>query len=209
MIIFYCVPTPNGQKIAILLEEMKLTYKLVMQERKVGEPPNLDYLEINPIGKYPSIVDEISLEGKKIVLFETHAISLYLVEKTKLMLPNNEEERSSSHIWASVISSGLTPLMGTQYFIQFRSGEYETKVSSWVIEEANRYLSAIDLRLANNKYLAGNNLSYADCLAFPILNISARRLPGGINHYQNINEWINELSKRPAFIEGSKLTKNN
>ncbi|MDC0074932.1 glutathione S-transferase family protein [Alphaproteobacteria bacterium] len=209
MIIFYCVPTPNGQKIAILLEEMKLTYKLLMQERKVGEPPNLDYLEINPIGKYPSIVDKISPEGKEITLFETHAIALYLVEKTKLMVPSNEEERSNSHIWASVISSGLTPLMGTQYFIQFRSGEYETKISSWILEEAIRYLSAIDFRLSNNKYLAGDSLSYADCLAFPILNISARRLPEGINHYQNIKEWISELSKRPAFIEGVKLTKNN
>jgi Glutathione S-transferase len=207
MITFYCVPTPNGQKIAILLEEMKLTYKLIMQERKVGEPPNLDYLEINPIGKYPSIVDEDTSDGKKIILFETHAIALYLVEKTKLMLPNNQEERSNSHIWSSVISSGLTPLMGTQYFIQFRSGENETEVSSWILEEANRYLSAIDLRLSNNKYLAGDSLSYADCLAFPILNISARRLPGGISNYQNIEGWISELSKRPAFIIGSKLTK--
>ena len=150
MITFYCVPTPNGQKIAILLEEMNLTYKLIMQERKVGEPPNLDYLKINPIGKYPSIVDENTSDGKKIIIFETHAIALYLVEKTKLMLPNNQEERSSSHIWSSVISSGLTPLMGTQYFIQFRSREFETEVSSWILEEVNRYLSAIDLRLSNN-----------------------------------------------------------
>mgnify|MGYP001239402596 CR=1 FL=1 len=211
MIDFYSVPTSNGQKIAILLEEMSLEYKLIMIEREKGQLPNKDYLKINPIGKYPAIIDNFvdNNESKSIIIFETQAIALYLTDKTNLLLPKKIDDRNNAHIWSSAISSGLTPLLGTQYFIQYRAKKDLSEIHSWILNEIERYLNAFDLRLSNNRFLAGSDISYADVLTFPIMNNSLSRIPGCIDKHENIKRWIRMLIDRPAFKRGIEISSLN
>ncbi|MBL43107.1 MAG: hypothetical protein CMM49_10665 [Rhodospirillaceae bacterium] len=206
MIDFYCVPTSNGQKIAILLCELGLEFNLIKVNRLAGEPPSDDYLKINPIGKYPSIID-IDSKNKKTTVFETQAIAQYLIEKTQLLLPKKIEERVNSHIWANAVSSGLTPLLGSQYYVQFRSKTNLNEINDWFLLEIKRYLQAFDKRLETNNFLAGDNISYCDVMAFPILFGSVKRLPDDFNNYNNISRWLNSLIGRPSFRRGIEIAK--
>jgi len=206
MIDFYCVPTSNGQKIAILLCELDLKFNLIQVKRVAGEPPNESYLNINPIGKYPSIIDYEN-PNKKIIIYETQAIAQYLTEKTQLLLPKDSEERANAHIWANVISSGLTPLLGSQYFVQFRAKSNLDEINSWFLSEIKRYLKAFNERLENNKFLSGSSISYCDIMAFPIMFGSINRLPNGLNDYNFISRWVKSLEERPSFKIGLKITK--
>ncbi|PPR75879.1 MAG: Disulfide-bond oxidoreductase YfcG [Alphaproteobacteria bacterium MarineAlpha2_Bin1] len=205
MIDFYCVPTSNGQKIAILLNELGLEFNLIKVKRLAGEPPSDEYLKINPVGKYPSIID-FDCENKKIIIFETQAIAQYLTEKTQLLLPNKIEERVNSHIWANVISAGLTPLLGSQYFIEFRAKTNLGEINYWILSEIKRYLKAIDERLEKNIYLAGDTISYCDVMAFPIMFGSIKRLPDSLNNYNHISRWIDVLKNRDSFRRGLEIT---
>ena len=208
MIDFYCVQTSNGQKIAILLEEMNLNYNLKLVEREPGQPPNKEFLKINPIGKYPAIIDIYSFNNKSnsTIIFETQAIALYLIEKTNLLIPRNLEDRNNAHIWSNALSSGLTPLFGTQYFIQYRAKKDLSEINFWILSEIKRYLNAFDLRLSKSTFLAGSEISYADILSFPIMNNSVKRLPGVIDKYENIKRWLDVLKKRPAFKRGLEIS---
>ena len=205
MIDFFCVPTSNGQKIAILLCELGVEFNLIQIKRIAGEPPNDNYLKINPIGKYPSIIDYDNSE-KKIIIYETQAIAQYLIEKTKLLLPSSMEERVNAHIWANVISSGLTPLLGSQYFVQYRAKTNLDEINDWFLSEINRYLKAFNKRLQKNKFLSGPSLSYCDIMAFPIMFGSVKRLPYGLKNYNFISRWLESLQERPAFKKGLKIT---
>lgn len=205
MIDFYCVPTSNGQKIAILLCELGVEFNLIKVNRVAGEPPSDTYLKINPIGKYPSIVDFNNL-NQKIIVYETQAIAQYLIEKTQLLLPQKLEERVNANIWSNAISSGLTPLLGSQYFVQYRSETNLDEINEWLLTEIYRYLRAFNNRLENNTYLAGENISYSDVMAFPIMFSSIKRLPDNLNNYNNITRWLKLLQDRPSFIRGVKIT---
>ncbi len=202
MIDFYVVPTANGQKGAIMLEESGLAYRAHRVRRNVGAPPTPDYLRINPIGKYPSIVDEDGPGGTPITVFETLAIALYLAEKTGRLLPADPSERAAAHIWASVANTGLTPLMGTQYFLQLRASTDVSEVTEWVLSEVQRYLVAMNQRLGEAQYLAGDTYSLADVMTYPVLATSVQRLEEGFSAYDNIGRWVEEVSRRPAVIRG-------
>lgn len=202
MIDFYVVPTANGQKGAIMLEESGLDYRAHQVRRKMGAPPPADHLKINPIGKYPTIVDDDGPDGTPISVFETLAIALYLAEKAGRLLPANASERAAAYMWASAANAGLTPMMGTQYFLEFRTSADVSDVSAWILSEVQRHLVAIDQRLGEARYLAGDSYSVADVLTYPVLATSVQRLEGGYSMYDNIKRWTEEVSQRPAVIRG-------
>lgn len=205
MIDFYLVPTANGQKSAIMLEEAGLAYRAQRIVRAVGGPPSADYLKINPIGKYPAIVDQEGPDGRPITVFETLAIALYLAEKSGRLLPANARERAAAHIWASVANTNLTPMMATQYFLGVRAKTDVSEATDWVVSEVFRFLAAMDQRLSEAEYLAGGSFSIADVLTYPAVATSVRRLEGGFSAYDNIVRWCTIVSRRPAVKRGMEI----
>lgn len=203
MIEVYLVPTANGQKVAILLEELGLPYEAHHVVRAVGDPPTAAYLRISPLGKYPAIVDR-GAGGGPLRVFETMAIALYLTEKAGQLLPTNLAERSQAHAWASVAATNLTPTMATQYFLTLRATRDVREATDWVVGEAHRCLAAIDSRLGSVPYLAGDAFSYADVLTYPLMATSVQRLDGGFEPYRNIARWFEQVAARPAVQRGMK-----
>ena len=208
MIDYYFVPTANGQKIAIMLEEAGIQYTPHLVERKPGDSPEEKYLLISPLGKYPAIVDQDGPKGCRVTLFETLAITFYLTEKAPSLMPVDPSARFSAHAWAAVASTNLTPMMATQYFLTLRAKSDVSEATKWVEGEAFRCLEAIDRRLEAAQYLAGDDFSYADVLTYPLIVTSARRLGPGLESYSCISRWVELLSERPAFRRGMEVSSN-
>lgn len=202
MIDFYCVPTANGQKIAILLEELKAPYEMHLISRRAGDLPDDDYLKISPLGKYPAIVDHDCSEKESVNVFETHAIALYCSEKYGQLIPEDKISRAYAHAWASVASAGLTPVMATQYFLTLRAASNVSEATLWVENEAHRCLRALNFRLGESKFLAGEIISYADILTYPLIATSVKRLSEGTGLYKNLSRWFEMLSSRASFKKG-------
>jgi len=204
MIEVYLVPTANGQKVAIMLEELGLAYVARRIVRTVGDTPSADYLALNPMGKYPTIVD-FEAEGGPLAVFETLAIALYLTEKTQRLVPADIKARVAAYAWAAVAASDLTPTMATQYFLTLRATTDVSEATAWVVDEAHRFLSAIDRRLGDERFLAGAEYSYADILTYPLMATSVQRLEGGFSTYKNIQRWVELVGARPAVVRGMKI----
>ncbi len=197
----YLVPTANGQKVAVLLEELGLPYVAHRVTRTVGDQPSADYLKLNPMGKYPTLVDA-DVDGAPLAVFETLAIALYLTEKVGALIPADKKERAAAHTWAALAASDLTPAMATQYFLTLRAQTDVQEVTDWVLSEIDRFLTAIDARLGAVPYLAGDTYSYADVMMYPLMATSVQRLAGGHAAYPNITRWADEVGARPAVQKG-------
>ena len=206
MIEVYLVPTANGQKVAVLLEELGLPYVAHRIVRTAGDRPPESYLALNPMGKYPTLVDP-DAPGGPLAVFETLAIAQYLLEKTGKLLPASPAARSAAHMWAAVAASDLTPAMATQYFLTLRATTDVTEATDWVLSEIHRFLAAIDARLARATYLAGNDYSYADVLTYPLMVTSVQRLEGGYARYRNIARWVDLVGARDAVKKGMAVAR--
>jgi GSH-dependent disulfide-bond oxidoreductase len=202
----YLVPTANGQKVAVLLEEIGLPYVAHRIVRTAGDRPSDSYLALNPMGKYPTLVDP-DAAGGPLAVFETLAIALYLIEKTGMLLPSSVAARSAAHTWAAVAASDLTPAMATQYFLTLRATTDVTEATDWVLSEIDRFLTAIDRRLAAETYLAGQDYSYADVLTYPLMVTSVQRLEGGYGHYRNVARWAELVGSRDAVKKGMAVAR--
>ncbi len=156
MITLYTAATPNGHKASIMLEECALVYNVHPLALGKGEQKQDWYLQINPNGRIPAIVDH---DNDDFAVFESGAILIYLAEKTGQFLPPNASEnpkgRSLAIQWLMFQMGGLGPMMG-QANVFFR---YAEEKIPYAIEryqkETRRLLEVLDTRLADSEYLAG------------------------------------------------------
>lgn len=202
MIELYCVPTANGQKATILLEESGLRYRAIHVVRAVGAPPPLSYLDISPMGKYPALVDKNPGFPHAVTVFGTLAIALYVCERSQKMLPADLESRASAWSWASVVATDLSPMMGVQYFTTLRARSDLSEATQYVEAEARRALRAMEQRLSESDFLAGSEFSFADALAYPLAVTSIRRLAEELAPYDALVRWRDRVGARPGVIAG-------
>ena len=202
LIDLHFVPTANGQKITIMLEECGLPYRSIRKPHGATGPGAPNISTLNPIGRYPVIVDPTGPDGAPATVFESLAIALYLAEKSGRLLPSQGPARSASLVWAAVACTDLTPTMAAQFFLTLRAESDLGEAVAWVEAEARRFLHAIDLRLAQAEYLAGAPFSLADVLTFPLMATSVQRLEGGFGGYPNIARWFEQVAARPAVQKG-------
>jgi len=207
MIDFYLIRTANGQKVAIVLEELGLAYRV--HELKSGDPfkDSPEYRAIHPQGKLPAIVDTEGPDGKPITVFQSLAIGLYLAEKTGRLLPTDPRARTEAYIYAAVTATDLTPNLAVQYFTTLRAKSDVSEATGFVVSEAKRALHAIDLRLGAVPYLAGSEFSLADALTFPLMATSVQRLPDGFRPYANIARWFDLVGQRPGVKRGMAISR--
>lgn len=111
---FYYWPTPNGQKVAIFLEESHLSYAINPVDISKGVQFTLDFERISPNNRMPAIVDrELDFS-----IFESGAILLHLAEKTGQFISTTPEERAEVLQWLFWQMGGLGPRLGQPVFFR-------------------------------------------------------------------------------------------
>jgi GST-like protein len=205
MIDFYTWPTPNGRKVAIMLEETSLPYQVVKVDVTSGDQFKPEYLAINPNGKIPTIVDHEGPGGGDLSVFESGAILVYLAEKAGMLLPGETEARIVAVEWLMFQMSGLGPMLGqAHYFRRFAEERVPYAIERYE-KEARRLYRVLDQRLGEAEYLAGA-YSIADIASYPWI---ARYEWQGVAlaDYANVARWFAAISARPAVQRGMKVPK--
>ncbi len=193
MIKFYFHHTPNPMKVALLLEELGLSYEVVPLDTFKGEQHSQDYLAVNPNGKAPALEDH----GTRV--FDSNAILLYLAEKHSAFL-GAPDERAEMLSWLFWIASGLGPFSGQWVHFQTaganEGGDYAKRRYKY---EAERHYGVLDRHLVGRDFVVGNSYTIADMAAWGWVDRHARVLgPDGIDAFPEVKRWYSGVNARPA-----------
>ena len=200
MINFYTAPTPNGHKISCTLEELELDYEVKLVNLSKGEQKELDYLELNPNGRIPTIVDR---DNDDFVVFESGAIMIYLAEKTGELMPTDDKGRSRVMQWLMFQMAGIGPMMGqANVFARYFPEKIQPAIDRYQ-NESRRLFEVLDTRLSESEWLA-DDYSIAD-----IANwcwVRTYKWSGvsrdGLEH---LDRWMTAMKERPAMQRGIQI----
>ena len=210
MIDLYYAPTPNGWKISIMLEECKLPYNLISMNLGKGDQFKPEFLEISPNNRMPAIVDYKGPEGRKISVFESGAILVYLAEKTGQFLSNEPFERMKAIEWLFWQVGGLGPMAGqVSHFVNYAPnfpGDHSYSEKRYK-DEYDRLLGVMDNILKESDFLAGD-YSIADMASFPWVT-AYKRYEVDLDTFPNVRRWFDEIKQRPAVRKGIDLGKEH
>lgn len=200
MIDFYTAPTPNGQKVAILLEELGVPYTVKPIEFSSGDQKLPEYLKINPNGRIPTIVDR---ENGDFAVFESGAILMYLAEKCAKFLPTERNARSRVIQWVMFQMGGIGPMQGqANVFLRYFPETFPPVIERYQ-KETKRLYSVLETQLRGRDYLC-DEYSIADIASFPWVaihewaGVSVADLP-------NVSAWLKRMHARPAVQRGLKV----
>jgi len=199
MIELYYFPSPNGMKIAIMLEECGLPYQVVPVDIGSGEQFRPEYLALNPNNKIPTIVDQET--GTSV--FESGAILIYLAEKSKQFLPKASDERIEVLSWLFWQAGGLGPMAGqAHHFRAFATEDVPYGIERYT-NEVNRLYGVMDRRLRDAEYLAGD-YSIADIACWPWI-LSHERQGQNLDDFREVKRWFEAIGNRPAVVRAHAL----
>lgn len=204
MITLYTWPTPNGKKISILLEELKLPYKAVPIDIGAGDQFAPDFLKISPNNKIPALVDSEGPDGKPISIFESGAIMIYLAGKTGKFLPKTDRERYDVLQWLMFQMGGLGPMLGQAHHFRLYAPESIQYAIDRYTKEAHRLYGVLDKALEKTGYLAAGQYTIADIACWPWVG-SHNNHGVALDQYPNVLRWFNKIAERPAVKKGSAL----
>jgi GST-like protein len=204
MIDFYYWPTPNGWKVAIMLEECGLKYRTVPVNIGKGDQFKPDFLAISPNNRMPAIVDHDE-PGGSVPVFESGAILLHLAEKTGRFAPTDRRGRKEMMEWLFWQVGNLGPMAGQlSHFVNYAQGEHPYSHKRYA-DEYNRCLGVLDRRLAGRDFILGD-YSIADMASFPWVLIS-KPLGQALDDFPNLARWREAVKSRPAVQRGVDLGK--
>jgi GST-like protein len=201
----YSLPTANGQKVHIALEELELSYEPHFVDMAAGEHRSDWYRGLNPFGRAPLIVDPGGPGGEPLVLAETTAILLYLAEKCGRLIPADAHGRIEVVQWLSMIASNVGPAFRGEFHFGHKPHVRNEEAKAYFEAEAHSCLDALERRLAGRDYLVGEAFTVADIQCYPVLAASAVRLDGGLEPYPNLRRYRDTLAERPALRRGMAL----
>ncbi len=208
-IALYYWPTPNGHKISLALEEMKLDYDLHPVNIGKGEQFTPEFLAISPNNRMPAIVDPKGPRGKPISVFESGAILQYLGRKTGKFYPKDERARVSVDEWLMWQMAGLGPMAGQySHFVNYaaRLVDDDSKIAyarERYAKETLRLLGVLDRRLAVRDYVA-DTYSIADMASFPWVRAAAR-MGLDMSALNHVRAWLDRIEARPAVARALKV----
>ena len=208
----YSLGTPNGQKVTIMLEELlALGHKGAEYDAwliKIGEGEQFGsgFVAINPNSKIPALMDRSGPNPVRV--FESGAILLYLAEKFGALVPTESAKRAECLSWL-FWQMGSAPYLGGGFghFYAYAPTKIEYAIDRFAME-TKRQLDVLDRRLAESKYLAGDDYTIADIAVWPWYGGLAKGLLYGageflaVQEYKNVNRWADEIGARPAVRRG-------
>ena len=210
MIDLYYWPTPNGKKVTILLEECGLPYNIVPLDIGRGDQFKDEFLKFNPNHRMPVIVDhEPKGGGAPISVFESGAIMMYIAEKAGCFWPQDLRGKYEVTQWIMWQMANQGPKLGECGHFR-RLGDTEGDQSYAVrrfTDEANRLYGVLNNRLVDRQYLAGDEYTIADMIAYP-WTVNWQGQGQDIDEFKYFKRWFEEIGKRPAVQRGLAVGKD-
>jgi GST-like protein len=204
----YSMPTPNGVKVSIMLEETGLPYEVHRVAFESNDQLSPEFLSLNPNNKIPAILDPNGPGGQPLPLFESGAILLYLAEKTGQLLPADPARRIETIQWLMFQMGGMGPMFGQLgFFHKFAGKDYEDKrPRDRYAAESKRLLGVLDRHLEGRRWIMGDEYTIADIATFPWVNnlvgfYGAREIVG-FEEFRNIGRVLQAFVERPAVARG-------
>jgi GSH-dependent disulfide-bond oxidoreductase len=203
MIDFYYWPTPNGWKVAIMLEECGLPYRVISVNIGRGEQFAPAFLAISPNHRMPAIVDQDV--DPPVPVFESGAILLYLAEKTGRFLPDDALGRKEATEWLFWQVGNQGPAGGQlSHFVNYAPDGQDYARQRYA-DEYDRCLGVLERRLEGREYLLGD-YSIVDMICWPWVLI-AKPLGQSLEAFPNVTAWRQRVKERPAVQAGVDLGK--
>jgi GST-like protein len=209
----YSVPTPNGVKVSIALEEIGLPYEPHRVSFDSDEQKSAEFTSLNPYQKIPAIIDPNGPGGRPLALFESGAILLYLAEKTGQLIDADPAARYETIQWVMFQVGGIGPMFGqVGFFNKFAGREFEDKrPRDRYVGEAKRLLGVLEGRLAGRAWIMGERYTIADIAIFPwVRNLIGFYGAGelvGIEGFTNVTRALAAFVARPAVQAGLVVPK--
>ncbi len=204
----YSLPTPNGVKVSIALEETGLAYEPHLVRFDTNDQMSPEFLSLNPNNKIPAIIDPNGPGGQPLALFESGAILVYLAEKTGQLMSADAARRYETLQWVMFQMGGIGPMFGQLgFFNKFAGKDYEDKrPRDRYVGESRRLLGVLDKHLAGRAWIMGDDYSIADIASFPWINnlvgfYEARALVG-FDDFANVKRVLAAFLARPAVVRG-------
>jgi GST-like protein len=207
----YSLPTPNGVKVAIMLEETGLPYEPHLVSFDANEQKSPEFLSLNPNGKIPAVIDPQGPGGRPLALFESGAILIYLADKSGLFMPHDPAGRYETIQWLMFQMSAIGPMFGqVGFFNKFAGKDFEDKRPlQRYVAESKRLLAVLDRRLGEGSWIMGEDYGIADISTFPwISNLIGFYNAGelvGITDFSHVMRALKTFSQRPAVIRGNEI----
>jgi GSH-dependent disulfide-bond oxidoreductase len=204
----YSLPTPNGVKVSIMLEETGLAYEVHRIEFERQDQLSPAYMSLNPNNKIPAIVDPQGPGGKPLALFESGAILWYLGEKTGQLLPTDPATRYETLQWLMFQMGGIGPMFGqVGFFHKFAGKDYDDKrPRDRYAAESRRLLAVLEQRLAGRAWLMGDDYTVADIATFPwVRNLVGFYGAGelvGFADFPEVQRVLQAFVDRPTVARG-------
>ncbi|WHZ09840.1 MAG: Glutathione S-transferase [Burkholderiaceae bacterium] len=207
----YSLPTPNGVKVSIMLEETGLPYEPHRVGFENAEQKSPAFLSLNPNGKIPAIVDPNGPGGAPLALFESGAILLYLADKTGQFIPQDGTQRWQTIQWLMWQMGGIGPMFGqVGFFNKFAGKEIDDKrPRQRYVDESRRLLGVLEQRLEGRAWIMGDAYTIADIAVFPwVRNLIGFYEAGelvGIQGFTNVLRALAAFVARPAVARGLNI----
>jgi GST-like protein len=207
----YSLPTPNGVKVSIMLEETGLPYEPHLVRFDANDQASAEFRSLNPNGKIPAIIDPLGPQGRPLALFESGAILIYLADKSGQLLPQDPAARYETIQWLMFQMGGIGPMFGqVGFFNKFAGKDYEDKrPRDRYVAEARRLLGVLDERLVGRDWLMGDAYTIADIATFPwVRNLTGFYEAGelvGIQDFPQVTRALDAFVARPAVARGLNI----
>ena len=207
----YSLPTPNGVKVSIMLEETGLPYEPHLVRFDSNDQLSPEFVSLNPNNKIPAILDPNGPGGQPLPLFESGAILLYLAEKAQRFLPQDAAGRYETIQWLMFQMGGVGPMFGqVGFFHKFAGKDFEDKrPRDRYVGEAKRLLGVLDRHLTGRSWMLGETYTIADIAIFPWVNVlntfyGAGDLVGS-GDFRQVNRVLEVFLARPAVVRGLNI----
>jgi GST-like protein len=207
----YSLPTPNGVKVSVMLEETGLPYEPHVVRFDANDQSSAEFRSLNPNGKIPAILDPNGPGGAPLPLFESGAILISLADKAQRFLPQEPGARYQTLQWLMFQMGGVGPMFGqVGFFHKFAGKDFEDKrPRDRYVAEAKRLLGVLDRHLETRRWMLGDEYTVADIAIFPWVNVlntfyGAAELVG-TKDFGNVMRVLEVFLARPAVVRGLNI----
>jgi GST-like protein len=204
----YSLPTPNGVKASIMLEETGIPYEPQLVRFDQNDQKSPAFRSLNPYGKIPAILDPQGPGGAPLALFESGAILLYLAEKSGQFLPRDPADRHQTTQWLMFQVGAVGPMFGQiGYFVKYEGKQLEDRrPRDHYVAQAKAILEVLNVRLAGRTWIMGDTYTIADIATFPLVrNLIGHYGAGelvGMSEYPHVQRALDAFVARPAVKRG-------
>ena len=207
----YSLPTPNGVKVSIALEELGLPYEAHRVSFDTQEQLSPEFLSLNPNNKIPAILDPHGPGGRPLALWESGAILLSLADKPGQLLSQDPATRWHTVQWLMWQMGGAGPMFGQLgFFHKFAGKDWDDKrPRDRYAAESARLLGVLDRQLHGRDWVLGSDYSIADIAIFPwVRNLVGFYEAGelvGFGRFTQVRRVLDAFVARPAVQRGLQV----